>query len=228
MSTDTSFTDGELRKKYHQPFFSDCICRSHAIHRCRPCYDEFVPGGRDHGLLDPSLLGSQTADQYISMKRWMYRNSGDWRVQYNSPPLHPNANGVLAAGARLTESVVSAAMTAGALSVRVPALCALDERVEAGAVMYVPRKQYDVCVWIGEVDMTFDVRVPNVRVGELLDDFVRVEPGEQRKGRVMVKRWDEEGFVAEYVLGDLDVTVGELVQDVQRYGKHLVLGFLDA
>ncbi|KAK3717796.1 hypothetical protein LTR37_005567 [Vermiconidia calcicola] len=227
MSTDTSFTDDELRKKYHQPFFSDGLCRSHATHRCRPCYDEFVPSGRDHGLLDSSLQGAQTADQYISMKRWMYRNSGDWRVQYNSPPLQPDANGLLAAGARLTESVVNAAMTAGALNVMVPALCALDERVHASTVMYVPRKQYDVCVWIGGAKEAFEIRVPNVRVGELLEDFVRVEPGQQRKGRVMVKPRDEEGFGAEYVLGDLDVTVGELVQEVQGYGKDLWLAFLN-
>ncbi|KAK3710585.1 hypothetical protein LTR37_010212 [Vermiconidia calcicola] len=250
MSYDTlhpwSSEDTAIRKAYTWSFFSDYSCRDHGRRGCWNCQFRYAPGRP----LNVGDTGGDTVTEWIHITRQVLRNrhgvpqnntivqptlfggnnvSGSANDQSSvplrtNPPTETHApNAMVAAG---TSNVDGTALLPTPLTIQVPAFCAQGDRAQKNVLHYVPHKLYNVWVCFGRAGDWFLLRVPNIRVSELLEDFSRVLRWQLTK--VVQVLQTGIGGDQERDLTRLNLMVRDVVEESERNREVLKLAFLDA
>ena len=100
--------------------------------------------------------------------------------------------------------------------IQVPTFCTLNGRIQRNGIQYIPHKQYDIQVRFSGSANWITMRVPNIRLTELLEDLhLRYEF--RRVFRVLP---DEENDLTGY-----GIMIGDLAEQAQGSGEVLRLAF---
>ncbi|KAK3717795.1 hypothetical protein LTR37_005566 [Vermiconidia calcicola] len=175
--------DGSL---HHFPYWSDGSCVNHSEQRCVWCHVVYEPPKRrtkaPHTYAQWTSANRRTHNNLINsgeMSRHASSHNGATQAHNIAPPQTYPINYMALPGSQI---VITGVTPSSDLTVRVLDVCAVDGRTRSDVPHYIPIRHHETLISIRGAMWTL-LRVPNIRVRELLDDFIRPALGQQQNGR---------------------------------------------